>query len=106
MADTEPRFVPALSRDEMIHRLDAVFCPVERNLTSDRINVLLLEFCLNCPDPVAAMDLVIEAPQDSTTESVLEAALLLPKRSPSSYSYEQLALGHPLRNWHVHLRAV
>jgi hypothetical protein len=98
------RSVPVLDKPAMLRHLNAVFAPTE--FTSEQIDVMLLEFCMNCPDPVRAMDAVVEAPRGSTSESVLAEALAMPVRSPASYSEAELSLDHPLRHWHVQLRAV
>jgi hypothetical protein len=100
------RTVRLLDAPEMLRRLNAVFYPAEYEFTSEEIDVMLLEFCLNCPDPVGAMDVVLDAECDTTSESVLARALGLEPRSPASYSEDQLSLDHPLRHWRVQLRAL
>lgn len=90
----------------MFLRLEAIFHPREGEFTSSQIDVMLLEFCLNCPDPAAAMDAVVEAPRGSTSEEILEATLAMPSRSPDSYSESELSADHPLRHWRVQPRAV
>ena len=101
-----PRLVPALGREQLLRRLEAVFCPKEGEYTAAQIDEMLIELCLNCPDPVAAMDAILEAPHGATAAAVLEAVLNMSARSPSSYSEEELAVDHPLRNWRVQLRTV
>ena len=98
--------VPSLNHAEMLQRLNAVFFPKMGEFTSNEMDTMLLEFCLNCPDPAAAMDAVVEAPQGSTAEATLEAVLAMPVRSPASYAESELSLDHPLRHWRVQLRAV
>jgi hypothetical protein len=100
------RAVPVLTPTEMLARLHVVFSPKGSGLTSSQIDEMLLEFCLNCPDPVAAMNTVLEAPQAATVEEVLSAALALPARSPATYGESELSADHPLRHWRVQLRAV
>ena len=87
-----------LSRDEMFAALGCVFEPAGKGLTSEQIDKQLLLFCASCPDPVAAMDLVLDAPVDSTTEDVLNQALAMPPRSVSTLTESELALDHPLRD--------
>lgn len=65
--------------------------------SSRQIDGYLLSFCASCPDPVGAMDIVVEAPRGSTCEQVLELVLAMPERSVSSWSESELALDHPLR---------
>lgn len=86
-----------LNRDEMLVALSAVFQPAGKGLSSSQIDGYLLSFCASCPDPVGAMDIVVEAPRGSTCEQVLELVLAMPERSVSSWSESELALDHPLR---------
>jgi hypothetical protein len=86
-----------LDRAEMRAALECVFEPAGKGLTSEQINEQLLLFCANCPDPVSAMDLVLEAPVDSTTEQVLDEALAMPPRSLATWSEAEVAKDHPLR---------
>lgn len=86
-----------LSHEEMLVALSAVFQPAGKGLSSKQIDGYLLSFCASCPDPVGAMDLVVEAPIGSTTEQLLRQALALPERAVDSWSEDELALDHPLR---------
>ena len=100
------REVPVLSQAELLQRLNALLYPTEGEFTSEEDEVMLFEICLNCPDPGAAMDVIVEAPQGSTADSVLLTMLNMPARSPASYTESELSLCHPLRHWRVRLRAV
>jgi hypothetical protein len=100
------RTVPVLNREELLKRLDAVFFPKPGQFTEAQIDEMLLEFCMNCPDPAAAMDAVVETEERVTTEGLLDRLLSMPPRSPASYSRDELSPDHPLRHWHVQLRAV
>jgi hypothetical protein len=86
-----------LSREEMLVALSAASEPADKGLSSRQIDGSLLSFCASCPDPVRAMDLVLEGPVGSTTEAVLEQALALPERAVESWSESELAMDHPLR---------
>ena len=86
-----------LNRAEMLAALDCVFEPAGKRLTSEQINEQLLLFCASCPDPVSAMDLVLDAPVGSTTPEVLEQALAMAPRSVTAWSESELATDHPLR---------
>lgn len=81
----------------MLVALYAVFEPAGKQLSSRQIDGYLLSFCASCPDPVRAMDLVLEAPVGSTIEAVLEQALALPERTVDTWSPSELAMDHPLR---------
>jgi hypothetical protein len=91
--------VKRLGRDDLIRLVENVFHPVDGALTAEAIDEQLLIFCLNCPDPGAAMDLVVEAPQDCTPVSVVEHALAMTPRAVDTWSESELALDHPLRRW-------
>lgn len=81
----------------MLAALDCVFEPANKGLTSAQIDEQLLLFCANCPDPVSAMSLVMEAPETSTTEQVLDEALTMPPRSLNTWSESEVPIDHPLR---------
>ena len=105
MKHLAPRTVVALDKAAMLERLNAIFCP-SPGQSSESIDIMLLEFCMNCPDPAGAMAVVLDAPRGATSESVLLEAVAMKARSPASYSKNELSLDHPLRHWRVQLRAV
>ena len=89
--------VKKLGRAEMLAALSCVFEPAGKGLTSEEVNEQLLLFCANCPDPVSAMDLVLEAPVGKTTHETLEMALAMTPRSVTTWPESDLAPDHPLR---------
>jgi hypothetical protein len=89
------------TREQMIQLVDNVLHPKGRGFTSDQINQQLLLFCINCPDPVAAMDIVIEAPAPVTAQQLVERCLASPPREVAFWSECELALTHPLRHMKV-----
>ena len=97
---SSPRTVSRLTHEQMLSKLKAMN-PATSGLGSDAIDTLLVQFCLNCPDPVGAMDVVLEAPRDMSDREVLEQALALPARPVESFSPRELAIDHPLRTWRV-----
>ncbi len=84
-----------LSNEEMIQIVDDILDPKE--FTSEELNQRLLLFALNCPDPVAAMDLIIQTQGPITAEGLVARALAYSPRDPNSLPESQLALTHPLR---------
>jgi hypothetical protein len=60
-------------------------------------DIMLLTFAANCPDPAAAMDLVLEA-DDDAPEHIVDRALRMPPRPAESYSEAELHASHPLRS--------
>lgn len=93
--------IKKLNRAEMRAALDCVFEPAGKGMSSEQINAQLIAFCASCPDPVAAMDLVLEAPVGSSTEDVLDQALAMAPRSVATWPESELALDHPLRGINI-----
>lgn len=93
--------IPELSREEMIDYAKSILYPVEGKYSEKQIDERQFIFCLNCPDPVGAMDVIFEAPQGVLVETVVDEALALPHRKISSWGPEELAMDHPLRTWGV-----
>lgn len=93
--------VAKLSEEALINIVEDIANPSTSGLASTQVNTLMLTFCLNCPDPVRAMDLILEAPQGMSSKQIVEEALAMPTRSVESWSPIELALTHPLRHWTV-----
>lgn len=93
--------VRKLGRDELVAIVDGIFHPAGKGLTAEQMEEQLLVFCLNCPDPGAAMDLVVEAPRGSMAERVVDEALEMPLRPINTWSEAELANDHPLRHWRL-----
>lgn len=90
--------VKRLSYEEMVQYVDNVLQPKDRGFTSEEINEQLLTFCANCPDPAAAMDLVIETMGPITARELVDKALDQTPRDPAALPESELALAHPLRS--------
>lgn len=84
------------SRDELVEMVRVIFAPPQ-DMPEAQIDRHLYEFCVNCPDPVAAMDLVIQAAPGSNPESLVHKALLLPFRPVSNVGAIGLSADHPIR---------
>ena len=84
-----------LSREELVETVGHILRP--KGFTSQEINQKLLLFAINCPDPAAAMDLIIEPGGPSTAEGIVAQALALPNRDPKTLPESQLHHSHPLR---------
>lgn len=91
--------VKKLDRDGLIEILENMFHSAEKGFTSEDIDRQLIYFCLNCPDPGTAMDLVIEAPRGSISANVVDQALAMPQRRVETWSEAELSKDHPLRHW-------
>ena len=87
-----------LTYEEMVQYVDNVLRPKDRGFTSEQIGDQLLAFCINCPDPAAAMDIVIETRGSVSARELVDAALRCPPRDPSTLPESELALTHPLRH--------
>src|SRR5579884_2588611 len=57
-------------------------------------------FCIHCPDPVAALDIVLEARRPITAKQVVDVALSRQPRSVADVPASELPLTHPLRQMH------
>jgi hypothetical protein len=90
--------VERLSYEEMVQYVDNVLRPQDRGFTSEEINDQLFTFCANCPDPVAALDIVIETMGPVTARELVDRALNQPPRDPATLPESELALTHPLRS--------
>lgn len=88
-----------LNRAKLVSIVESIFAPAGKGLSSDEMDRDLLVFCLNCPDPASAMDLVVEAPRGATSMEVVDHALAMPTRSVDTWSEADLAKDHPLRHW-------
>ncbi len=88
---------PKLNRDELIQLVAAISDPAGRGLPSEQINKMFLDFCINCPDPAGAMDLIVEDTTASTSAAIVDRALAMPRRDVRDISPSALAITHPLR---------
>ena len=62
----------------------------------------LMTIVANCPDPPAAMKLLVEKqenenPEDENPEAIVDRALRMPPRPAERYSPKELHPNHPLR---------
>jgi hypothetical protein len=71
----------------------------DTSLSEEQIERNLLVFCLNCPDPGGAMDVVLEAKRGTSDEEITARALTLAPRSVKTWSHDELSEDHPLRHW-------
>jgi len=85
----------------MIDYAKSILYPVEGEYSEKQIDERQFIFCLNCPDPIGALDVIFEAPQGVAAEAVVDEALALPHKEVSSWGEKDLALDHPLRTWTI-----
>ncbi|MFC5743189.1 hypothetical protein [Dyella tabacisoli] len=95
MTSTKP--VRKMNRDEMIQMVDVLLHPKGRGLSSEDLTYQLNVVCLNCPDPSAAMDILVETLPPITAEELVGRALSCPPRDIAAVPYSKLAENHPLR---------
>lgn len=91
--------VKKLGRNGLIEILENMSRSAEKGLKAEEIDRQLIAFCLNCPDPAAAMDLVIDAPRGTSSAEIVDEALAMPGRGLDTWSESELAKDHPLRRW-------
>jgi hypothetical protein len=72
--------------------------PKGTGFSSEEITQKLFKFCINCPDPAAAMYLVVECLDPMSPEQLVDRALTYPPRDPSTVPKTELSLTHPLRH--------
>ena len=87
-----------LTREEMVQAVENITHPKDRGFSSEEITRQLLVFCMSCPDPVAAMDLMVEDKTPMTAQELVDKALAYPVRDISKLSESELALTHPFRH--------
>jgi hypothetical protein len=88
--------VQRLNHNQMLAYVRNVLEPSQDSAeewVTEQFNVV----CMNCPDPVAAADVLIETPPPTTADELLEKMLAYPERHPSTYSEEELSKSHPFR---------
>jgi hypothetical protein len=86
-----------LEKDDLAKLVNNVINPKGKGFSEGELNQQLLLFSINCPDPVGAMDLVIEAHRGVSPMDLVEKALAMPRREAADVPESQLALTHPLR---------
>ena len=91
--------VKRLSHDKLVVLIDNIFYPAGKKLSTQEIDKQLICFCLNCPDPGEAMNLIVEAPRGALAIDVVNQALDLPLRDVSTWPAAELSMDHPLRHW-------
>lgn len=95
--------VRRLNYEEMVQYVDNVLQPMNRGFTSEEINDQLFTFCVNCPDPAAALDIVVETMGPVTARELVDKALSQSPRDPATLPESELALTHPLRSMKLDL---
>jgi hypothetical protein len=88
--------VGKLTRRELFEIAGNIFNPSE-GASEAEIDMQLYAFCMNCPDPVGAMELIIESPCGITSAEVCEQAFFMQERRIETWSAEDLPMDHPLR---------
>ena len=91
--------VKKLGREALVEILENMVHSPEKGFGPKEVDRQLIAFCLNCPDPAAAMDLVIDAPRGISSAEIVGEALAMPKRAVETWSESELAKDHPLRRW-------
>ena len=97
---TERRLVPRLTRDQLIQCVKDCAWP-DGSLSEDEQCERLDYFCINCPDPAAAMDIVIETMEPLTAEEMVDRALACPPFDPKTLPESELHWNHPFRHWEL-----
>ena len=91
--------VERLSHAELVRLVEDIINPGIRGLTSEEVDECVIRFCMNCPDPAGAMDLIVDLGGPETAEGIVSAALSLAVRDPRSLPNSELQPSHPLRHF-------
>ena len=90
-----------LTHDALVQLVDNLLHPQGRGFTSEQLNQQLLLFCINCPDPIAAMDIVIDTPPPITATELVGRAFACPFREVASVPESEIPQTHPLRHMNL-----
>ena len=77
--------------------VEDVIHPDPTKHTSEELNQKLLVFCMNCPDPISAMDLVVECMTPMSAQELVDKALSYPPRHVADVPESVLPACHPFR---------
>jgi hypothetical protein len=80
-----------------ISLVEIVSDPGKYRASSEEVNRALLLFCANCPDPPAAMRVMIGDMTPRTSEQIVDFALAMPRRDVRDVPTTELLPSHPLR---------
>lgn len=86
-----------LSRLDLLGLLDKIMRPEAYDLTEEEGEMVLLDFCAGCPDPIGAGWLVIECLDPMSDEELVDRALTMPPRKMADVPVSELPAGHPFR---------
>ena len=86
-----------LEYQDLVKYVRNIFDPDGGGYTSEEINHQVMDFCFNCPDPSAAMDILVEGDEPLTPEEIVNLALAMPRRDVESVPESELPPWHPLR---------
>jgi hypothetical protein len=87
-----------LTRQELVTLVDNVIDPEGKPFTSQQSNDQLLLFCASCPDPIAAMKIVIELMEPLAAAEMVDRALACPYRDMATVPETELPMSHPFRH--------
>lgn len=90
--------VPRFDTAQLIQLLREMSGPGHGDQESER---MLLTFCLNTPDPSAALAAVLDAEVGTTDEDITRRVLSFSPRHVSQVPLSELPAKHPLRSWEL-----
>src|ERR1700753_2266987 len=85
------------TRQELVTMVDNVINPDDEKATEEEACHQLFVFCASCPDPVAAMKIVVETMDPLTASEMVDLALACPYRDVRNVPESELYKTHPLR---------
>ena len=91
-----------LTYNEMVAYAESILDPYTSGLSEEQIGERLFLLCLNCPDPVGAMNwIVAEAMPPVSAKGLVDKVNSLPPKDPRSLPESELSPDHPFRHQRV-----
>jgi hypothetical protein len=78
--------------------VDNVINPDDKKATEAEASRQLYDICACCPDPLAAMDIVLESTEPLTATEMVDLALACPYRDIRYVPESEIPLENPLRH--------
>lgn len=86
-----------LDKHQLLQLLDKIMQPKSYVLSEAGSDVVVLEFCAGCPDPVRARWLFVECLDPLSDEELVDRALAMPLRKMKDIPSSEFPDNHPLR---------
>jgi hypothetical protein len=85
-----------LDKGQLLQLLDKIMQPKSYGLSEAQSDIVVLEFCAGCPDPVQARWLLVECLDPLSDEELVARALAMPLRKIGDIPSSEFPNNHPL----------